>query len=91
MCLAANLIGTLTTPSQALVKLETQFAIRDAFDRMDPIDREILALRHFEELTNQEAAQELGIEPAAASKRFIRSLKRLQKILDDVGLVASSP
>ena len=48
---------------------------------MDPIDREILALRHFEELTNAETAEELEISVQAASKRYVRALTRLQKVL----------
>ena len=51
---------------------------------MEPIDREIIALRHFEELTNAEAAEVLGLEPSTASKRYIRALKRLQAILEQV-------
>ena len=49
--------------------------------RLDPIDREVLALRHFEELSHAEAAQVLGIEESAAAKRYIRALKRLKAIL----------
>jgi RNA polymerase sigma-70 factor (ECF subfamily) len=48
---------------------------------MDPIDREVLALRHFEQLSNSETAQELGLSEAAASNRFVRALKRLKAIL----------
>ncbi len=91
VCLAANLVGSLTTPSQAVIKLETQLAIQNAMEDLNPVDREILSLRHFEELTNLEAAEELGIEPAAASKRFVRSLQRLQKVLEDCGLVNADP
>jgi RNA polymerase sigma-70 factor (ECF subfamily) len=48
---------------------------------MDPIDREVLALRHFEQLTNAEAAAVLGITAAAAGKRYVRALERLRGIL----------
>ena len=48
---------------------------------MDPIDREVLVLRHFEELTNGEAAQVLGLDKSAASKRYVRALVRLKEIL----------
>jgi RNA polymerase sigma-70 factor (ECF subfamily) len=48
---------------------------------MDPIDREVLTLRHFEELSNVETAQVLGLEPTAASNRYIRALRRLKEIL----------
>jgi RNA polymerase sigma-70 factor (ECF subfamily) len=51
---------------------------------MDPIDREVVVLRHFEELNNVETAQVLGIDTSAASKRYIRAIRRLKAILDRV-------
>ena len=51
---------------------------------MDPTDREVLALRHFEQLTNAEAAQVLGIQERAAAKRYLRALERLKKILSEL-------
>ena len=48
---------------------------------MDPLDREVLALRHFEELGNSEVAEVLGIQQKAASIRYIRAVKRLRAIL----------
>ena len=51
---------------------------------MDPIDREVLALRHFEHLSNDEAAQVLGLSKSAASNRYIRALKRLKEILSSI-------
>ncbi len=58
--------------------------VQAAIEQMDPIDREILALRHFEELTNSEVAEALGIEQKAASIRYIRALRRLKEILVQV-------
>jgi RNA polymerase sigma-70 factor (ECF subfamily) len=48
---------------------------------MDPIDREVLTLRNFEMLTNEETAAVLGIKKSAASKRHIQALKRLKEVL----------
>jgi RNA polymerase sigma-70 factor (ECF subfamily) len=48
---------------------------------MDPLDREVLALRHFEQLSTAETAQVLNIKEGAAGKRYIRALKRLKEIL----------
>jgi RNA polymerase sigma-70 factor (ECF subfamily) len=79
--LAAQLLGRYTPASQALSRAEVQLEIQAALNAMEPIDREIIALRHFEELTNAEAAQVLEIDRSAASKRYIRALKRLQAIL----------
>jgi Sigma-70, region 4 len=54
---------------------------REVINAMDPIDREVLTLRHFEELSNVETAQVLGIQKAAASNRYLRALKRLKDTL----------
>ena len=51
---------------------------------MDPIDREVLALRHFELLSNGEVAEVLGLSKAAASNRYVRALKRMKQILSTV-------
>jgi RNA polymerase sigma-70 factor (ECF subfamily) len=90
--LAAQLLGRLTTPSRAAIRAEIQIKIQEALDAMDPIDREILALRHFEELSNGETAAVLGIHKGAASNRYVRALRRLREIrspmlgtLDDSG------
>jgi RNA polymerase sigma-70 factor (ECF subfamily) len=79
--LAAHVMGNFTSPSRAAMREETAARLEAALDSMNPIDREVLALRHFEELTNQEAAEVLGIEEKAASIRYIRALKRLKEIL----------
>ena len=79
--IAAQLLGHATRPSEAAVRAEAKARLQDALDRMDPLDREVLALRHFEQLTNAEAAQVLGIKPAASGKRYLRALERLRDIL----------
>jgi RNA polymerase sigma-70 factor (ECF subfamily) len=76
-----ELIGDLTSPSQAAQRAETLDQLQQALDGLDPIDREVLALRHFEELSNRETAAVLGIQPAAASKRYVRALERLRESL----------
>jgi RNA polymerase sigma-70 factor (ECF subfamily) len=87
-CLAAQLVGRNTTPSEAAVRAELRIHVQDALNGMEAIDREILMLRHFELLSNSEAAQVLGLSEAAASNRFMRALKRLKKILIDIpGLI----
>lgn len=81
MSLSCGLLGPVTSPSMAAIRLEMQARLQEVIDGLEPLDREILALRHYEELTNQEAAEELGIAPAAASKRYIRALERLKGAL----------
>jgi RNA polymerase sigma-70 factor (ECF subfamily) len=79
--LAVHLLGHLTSPSQAAARAEMSDNLQAAMEEMDPIDREVLALRHFEELTNGEAAEVLGIQHNAASMRYVRALARLKDIL----------
>ena len=80
--MAGQLISDFTSPSQVAIRHEKQERIRAALEEMDPVDREVLALRHFEELGNNEVATILGLSKDAASKRHIRALKRLRNILD---------
>jgi RNA polymerase sigma-70 factor (ECF subfamily) len=82
--LAAHLLGKLTTPSQAAMRGELRRRVHEALNSMPLLDREVLALRHFEQLSNAETAQVLGISEAAASNRFVRALKRVRAILVDV-------
>jgi RNA polymerase sigma-70 factor (ECF subfamily) len=79
--LAAQLLGRFTTPSQAAVRAELQMRMQEALNGMEPLDREVLALRHFEQLSNAETAQVLNLSEAAASNRYVRALTRLKKIL----------
>jgi RNA polymerase sigma-70 factor (ECF subfamily) len=82
--LAAQLLGRFTTPTQAAVRAEMQIRLQEALNGIDALDREVLTLRHFEELSNTETAQVLGIQKAAASNRYIRALKRLKEVLSSV-------
>ena len=79
--IAAQLLGSLTSPSQAAVRDEMAKRIESAIDGMDPIDRDVLMMRHFEELTNSEIAEVLGIEQKAASIRYVRAIRRLKETL----------
>lgn len=79
--MAIRLAADLTSPSQAAARAEEVERARQAIETMDPIDREVLALRHFEELSNQETAEVLGIQPKAASIRYVRALRRLKDLL----------
>jgi RNA polymerase sigma-70 factor (ECF subfamily) len=58
--------------------------LTEALSKMDPMDREVLALRHFEDLTSAEAAEVLGIQERAAAKRYLRALERLKRILSEM-------
>ena len=78
--MAGQLVSQMTSPSQAAIRNELQERLRAALEAMDPLDREVLALRHFEELGNDEVAQVLKISKEAASKRHMRALRRLKEI-----------
>jgi len=81
---AIQLVGVFTSPTGAAARADVFSLVQAAIEQMDPIDREVLALRHFEELSNSEVAEALGIEQKAASIRYIRALRRLKEILTQV-------
>jgi RNA polymerase sigma-70 factor (ECF subfamily) len=81
LSLAEHLLGKLTTASHAAMRAELKIRVQEALNSMDTHDREVLILRHFEELSNAEAAQVLGIKPSTAVNRYVRALKRLKDVL----------
>jgi RNA polymerase sigma-70 factor (ECF subfamily) len=82
--LAAQLLGHLTTPSQAAIKAETRLLVQEALNSMDPVDREVLALKHFEQLSTSEIAEVLGMSKAGAGSRYLRAIKRLREVLAQI-------
>lgn len=82
--LAAQLLGRLTSPSLAAIRAETQLKVQEVLNDLDPVDREVLVLRHFEHLTNAETAELLGVKKSAASKRYVLAIRRLKLALQDV-------
>jgi len=83
-CLAEMLLGRLTSPTRAARRAEMQLKLQEILNAMEPLDREVLALRHFEELSNGEVAQVLGLTKTAASNRYIRALERLRERLTGI-------
>ncbi len=81
MSLAAHLLGKLTSPSQAAIKAEMRLKLQEALNDMDAIDREVIALRHFEQLSGDETAEVLGLTKSGASSRYVRAITRLRKTL----------
>lgn len=79
--LSFHLLGHLTSPSHAALRAELSEQLDTALAAMNEIDREVLALRHFEELTNSETAQVLNITEQAASVRYVRALARLKDVM----------
>ena len=81
VALAEQLVGHNPPPSEAARHAELCQRVRARLEALEPIDREVLALRHFEQLTTAEVAQVLGIQPRAAAKRYVRALTRLRDLL----------
>lgn len=79
--LAEFFVASLTSPTQAALRGELSKQLVAALETMEPIDREVLMLRHFEELSNNEVAAVLGIQPKASSIRYVRAIQRLKDIL----------
>jgi RNA polymerase sigma-70 factor, ECF subfamily len=79
--LAAQLLGKAVAPAESTARTALKVRIQEALNGMDPIDREVLALRHFEQLSNAETALVLGLKESAACNRYIRALERLRGIL----------
>lgn len=78
------LLGHLTSPSQAILKKELSDQLDTALRSMSDLDREVLVMRHFEELSNRETAAVLRISEQGASIRYVRALTRLQHILQAI-------
>ena len=68
-------------PGQQIVDEEIRRRVHEALALLDEIDREVLQLRAFEGLENEEVAHVLGLEPGTASKRYGRALLRLRQTL----------
>jgi RNA polymerase sigma-70 factor (ECF subfamily) len=88
---ARQLLTAGSTPSQHLGREELARRVREALDRLDNPDREVLLLRHFEGLSNPEVAALLGLSPGAVSKRYGRAVLRLHQVLFSGGLTESGP
>lgn len=88
--LAQRLVASVTGPVQRLVREELWARVRTALDRLSAADREVLILRHAEQLSTREAAAVLGVSEAAVKSRHLRALERLREALGDNPLEESS-
>jgi RNA polymerase sigma-70 factor (ECF subfamily) len=82
--LGLGLVGSTTSPSEAFARAELRERIVWAVQQLKPDDREILAMRHFDELSHAEAAAILGITPDAAMQRYARALRRLKRLWNQI-------
>jgi RNA polymerase sigma-70 factor (ECF subfamily) len=89
--LVRQLLAVGSTPSQQMVRREFVCRVRQAVSRLPDGDREVLVLRNLEGLSNREAAQVLGMDPATASRRYGRAVIRLRALLLQSGLGGAEP
>lgn len=81
MLLAQNLRDPEMTPAAAVAQQEMVRCVEDAIARLDEQDCEIIVMRHYEHLSNQDVAQALGLSEPAASMRYLRAMRRLRELL----------
>jgi RNA polymerase sigma-70 factor (ECF subfamily) len=86
-CFVSALRGREPTPSQAAAATEAAQKLRLALDALDEDERDLILWRHFEHLSNREAAQLLEVTEAAAAKRYVRALERLRGLLAGLGVL----
>lgn len=79
-----QLLGRVTSPSRAAIREESVEQVMQALQSMKEMDREVILLRHFEQLENREIAEVLDINEKAASIRYVRAVKRLKDLVVDV-------
>jgi RNA polymerase sigma-70 factor (ECF subfamily) len=79
--LAAQFLDPERTPASAAIEQEMQRRLHAAITALEEGDREVILMRHFEQLSNQEVAAVLGLTEAAASMRHLRALRRLRALL----------
>lgn len=82
IAMALQLVGNDAQPALEAEKAERRRKVQAALEQLDPLEREVLALRHFEQLNSAEAAQVLGVSAPAARQRYLRALAKLQGMLD---------
>ncbi len=83
--MAAEFVSIARNPSEIAMEKELLQKVEKTLEAMDLIDREILALKHFEQLSLAESAEILGISKAGANGRYLRALKRLKAALGPIG------
>ncbi len=82
LSIAQALFDPQLSPSKIASQAEELDRMREALDTMDEMDREVLALRHFEQLSNNETAEALGLSVTAASNRYVRAMGRLATLMN---------
>lgn len=87
--LAGQLCDPELTPQAAVAQRELARHVEATIERLEEVDREIIMMRHYEHLTNQEVAEALGLNAPAASMRYLRAIRRLRELLQQQDGTAS--
>lgn len=78
MQMLASLVDQELTPASAAIRQELERRFWAELNQLDEDDREIILMRHFEQLSNQDAAEALSLSQAAAGMRYMRAMRRLR-------------
>lgn len=89
--LAQQILDPELTPAAATLRNEVRVRLLKALDTLDDDDKDLILMRHFEQLGNSETAEILGLSPAAAGMRHIRALRKLGSLLSDAGSISLPP
>ena len=84
MQLVLGLVNPATSPSEALAREEQRERVRQVLGLLKPGDQEILWMRHYDQLAFKEAAALLGVSESAATLRYVRALKRLRLLWEQI-------
>jgi RNA polymerase sigma-70 factor (ECF subfamily) len=79
--LAERLADSQTGPTSALSRAERCEVVREALEKLDPVDREILALRYFDDLNFVQIGAIVGLSQGAATKRGLRAMIKLRDLI----------
>lgn len=81
--LAAQLSDQELTPAAAVIRKELEERFLEALEQLDESEREVVVMRHVEQMGNGEVAEALGLSPAAAGMRYLRAIRRLKSVLTE--------
>lgn len=82
--MACQIVSAGTQPGEAAERNEMMQRVTQVLDELNPVDREIICMRHFEQMENADVATALNIDPSTSSSRYLRALARLKVGLDKI-------
>ena len=82
--LANQLVDQGKTPAAKTLEKELAGRVEDAITQLDDVDAEVIVMRHYEQLSNQEIAQALDLTEPAASMRYLRAVRRLRDLMQSL-------